>query len=116
MNREEIKKLEAGKDLDMLISKVVFGYAPNDWHFEITVKSYSTNMRHAIEVIERLFEEPYQFAVEMAKIPVINPNWRVTIGPARPMLGATLPLAICRAALAAIFALQEGRAGEGQTR
>lgn len=129
MTNDEIDKLEAGRDLDALIAEKVFGWhgiIPMTeynlcWGFRAgtgrreddkreTVKSYSSDIRAAWEVIEKTellilnelsFDHGYRDDEddETRDYLLVNSHSRDVLA-----IGSTAPLAICRAALKAVNA------------
>jgi len=122
-------KLEAGEELDALVAENVMGWLripselngqqkivvppdgnphPMDWWWGRSVyglvPKYSTDIAAAWEVVERL-ERDGIFLWKLGREDHL-PNWHVSMGrnhgPDIESEGPTAPLAICRAALAAI--------------
>jgi hypothetical protein len=106
MNRDEIMAMQAGQDLDQLISQVVFGHTVDEWNerFFANKTGYSTNISTAWEIVEklglsitqkdfRLFPPEYEKSRWMADTH-LRGNGEFWLA-----WGNTAPLAICRAAL-----------------
>jgi hypothetical protein len=120
MTNEEIMKLEAGPEMDLLIAEKIFGHRvishrpPTIWidnpddkengGFSSHCGCYSTNIESAWNVVEKLQTEPYEFFFGIEKTPSIpyaktgKPHWHVEFG-GKKTFADTAPLAICRAAL-----------------
>ena len=108
MTREEILNMEAGREMDALVAKMV---THNNYVFNNEHPSYSTNIASAWEVVEKLgynwtltrdvgkCGNDYETAGDM--------TYRfIYAAPGLPMEGVTAdpaPLAICRAALLAVL-------------
>ena len=119
MTREEIGKLEAGRELDALVAEKVMGWRlldppqadqPSYWatwvmlpHREAAKDwSPSTNIAAAWEVVERLRANGYSWM----QFTLIADQWDLEMGQGGHDIGCdtlapTAPLAICRAALKA---------------
>jgi hypothetical protein len=131
MTREEIEKMEAGRELDSLIARKVFGYEitcsvdplsdfsvgrnrdgsdakrnfcwVND-DLEIPTPHFSTKIQAAWQVVEKFDKKDNE--VYLNHLPRFYPEWQCIIfymDGNRQSAGAdTAPLAICRAALLAV--------------
>lgn len=108
MTTEDVDKMEAGRELDLLIIKAVFGLEPQECMVgghprgctgNITYPPYSTDIAAAWQVVEktRLFTH--------CDITQLDDKWAISNWANDSSVEAdTAPLAICRAALKAISA------------
>jgi len=130
MTRDEILKLEAGRELDALVAEKVMGLVPcNNWlpfNAFSYIKSqtcrhencyprghpclYSADWGAAGQVAEKMAHEPHAWIIESINIIGGSPQWSATYwgGGVEDdndmVIGSTAPLAICRAALLAMEA------------
>ena len=119
---EEFLNMPAGREMDVLIAKWIFGDVKKSWDWEFTLPSYSTDISAAFVVAEKLSTE-WDFAIvnnqNFSKYPEHPYGFRLqaldkdshikTIF----ALGETAALAICRAALLTVPPLSEGVIVEG---
>jgi hypothetical protein len=103
--------LDAGRELDVLVAEKVMGWTnlrttkagmrrgtPAEYpHIGHEVPPYSTDMSAAWEVVEKMREREGYAGVESN-----HDLWEASMGPWYVATAETAPLAICRAALAAI--------------
>jgi len=62
MNKDEVLNMPAGREMDVLIAKEVFGNVKNSWDWVFTLPSYSTDNSAAYDLEAEIFEKG--FAVE----------------------------------------------------
>jgi hypothetical protein len=112
VNREDILKMEAGREMDELILVHIFGYtklpfpampefqkpAENGVYATYHVNRYSTDIKSAWDVAEKNRGD----AFALLKSPIYG-GYFFTYKHERAF-GETAPLAICRAALLAVMA------------
>ncbi|MHB1097832.1 MAG: BC1872 family protein [Gemmatimonadaceae bacterium] len=83
--------MQAGRELDARVAEKVMGWAD----FDHDVPRYSTDTTAALTVLDALGG--------IVRITRLRPDeWHVQIGEGSTRWGETLPLAICRAVLAAV--------------
>lgn len=106
MNQEEILNMPAGQDMDLLVAEKVLQLSTDDWNkrFFANATKYSSNISNAWEVIEKMtdYEVHIMSGLNFKRYPNMpygakfeNKKFSFVA------LGATAPLAICRAALLA---------------
>jgi len=105
VNREEIINLWDGQDMDLLISKLVFGHSVKEWNKQFFANNtlYSTKISCAWQVVEKM--RTIWKWVEITHRPngyVVN----FTGNKIDSVYAYTAPLAICRAALLAVESQQ----------
>jgi len=97
MTRDEILNMEAGREMDELITQKVIS---NDgfWH---GIKPYSTDISVAWQVVEKLCDETGCDVVKVCKRDpeLLRGEWSCNFGRGAEAFGDSAPLAICRAAL-----------------
>jgi len=100
MTKDEIMNMPAGREMDTLIAKSIFGNVKKSWDWEFTLPSYSTDISAAWRVVEKMSDGETPNDVELR---TSVRGWRCDFfkGYAN---AETAPLAICRAALLAVMA------------
>ena len=132
MNREEILQIEAGRELDALVARLVFGaesWCPDQedeydlictcergpsrtWHQKDPLPHFSTDDAAACEVMDKLYDDGW--VVDVGSLALVPRGWRSHMvnmfcddfhrQPKYVEASAdTRPLAICRAALLAVM-------------
>lgn len=126
MTRDEIEKMPAGREMDVLIAKHVMGltvtsseemayrrteYGYSDLH-RIDARKYSEDISAAWLVVEKLAKEPCAWYIHSINLTTglrYNADyWEETDSPDGKIISynataETAPLAICRAALMAVM-------------
>jgi len=105
MTRNEILNMPAGREMDALIAKEVFGLdVKHDWHWQHTTQAYTTEIGAAWKVVDKLV----RFSITIESFPkgVLCRFFGAGQTTAGDAVGwaDTAPLAICRAALLAVEA------------
>jgi hypothetical protein len=137
MNKDEIKNMPAGKEMDALIAIEVMGLPDRpmygnscaycgsemwhgverswcsvceEWRYS-AYKEYSDGIEEAWEVVEKLCNESGCDVVKVCKRDpeLLRGEWSCNFGRGYEAFGDTAPLAICRAALLHTSDLQEKR-------
>ena len=132
MNEEQIRQMEAGRELDAMVGAKVFEIdkwcpdgegefdlictcecgPPRTWHARQPLPHFSTDIAAAWEVVERLYDE--HWIVGIGSLAENPRGWRCELCNMWPddferaptdieANGDTAPLAICRAALLAVM-------------
>ena len=105
-----MSKLEAGRELDARVAEKVMGQGsgyplPNDFHYIAEIPYYSTDIAAAWEVVEKLKDDGYTVQLWSYSgsccygCAIARPTDGFQTPPLAP---PTMPLAICRAALAVV--------------
>ena len=105
MTKDEIMNMPAGREMDTLIAKSIFGNVKKSWDWEFTLPSYSTDISAAWRVVEKMSDAGSIFSVFISQS-YTSDGWGVTIENAfvrYDVVAGTAPLAICRAALLAVM-------------
>jgi hypothetical protein len=113
----DITNMPPSPELDALMAKQVMGWelkqvflsdayitawdAGNGYYRPVWSWSPSTDIACAFEVVEKMQAEPDEWFFQIARTTVISPNWYAEFG-GKMVRAETAPLAICRAALAAL--------------
>jgi hypothetical protein len=110
MTRDEILSMEAGREMDALVARELFGGIKEYWDYGFTVPNYSVSIGAAWEVVEKMHERGYYFCCARNGKGAtdasgnLDDSWYVDTGCIIELENQpTLPLAICRAALLAVM-------------
>jgi len=113
MNREEILKMPAGREMDTLVAESL-GLVKNVGTPLELILPFSTNLLAAFEVVEKMHQNEYQYTlrghfmgVEQHVATFDNQDW-ADANPLYKAHGNTAAHAICRAALLAVVPVTEG--------
>ena len=103
MTKEEILNMPTGREIDERVGYIVYPDAKK--HGFIVCPKYSTDIKDAWEVVEKLCNENGCDILKVCKRDpeLLRGEWSCNFGLGCEAFGETAPLAICRAALLSTF-------------